>query len=184
MKPGVPSPVAYWCMRGWQRPGMKPPGQRNSPLWQRLTPRGGPSSASANADGVQGLSGKVNTSELLINIVNAEQAKGADRLEPKGMWPVVSQPNRDTRMQWPPVKRQDLTRSLLLVRNMVSPYSRPRYAGASEPQGTPLGVRVKEGRESECQLVIGWIGVVTSPRCESTPTSTWSFMTRAFDESL
>jgi len=82
-------------MRGWQRLGMKPSGQRNPPFWQRPTPRGGPSSASINADGVQGLSGKVNASELLINIVNSQQAKDADRLGPKGMWPDVLRHSRN-----------------------------------------------------------------------------------------
>ena len=33
------------------------------------------------------MSGMVNTGECLINVVTGQQAKDADRLEPKGTWP-------------------------------------------------------------------------------------------------
>ena len=58
-----------------------------------------------------GLNGMDNLCELLINVVNAKQAKDADRLAPKGEWSgleVTISSNVDTE---PSAKRQVLTHS-------------------------------------------------------------------------
>ena len=64
---------------------------------------------------------------------------------------------------------------MLLMRNVVSPYSRPR---AGESQETLMGMRVKDAGESEGRSVTGRIGVQTLPQRESVQTSCGSRITR------
>lgn len=70
-----------------------------------------------------------------------------------------------------PADRGRLTWSLSLQRNVVSPLSPWTPVRESEPQGKPLGQRVKDEGESERHPVIGWIGAVpfraTSPRAQA-----------------
>ena len=70
-----------------------------------------------------------------------------------------------------PADRGRLTGSLSLQRNVVSPLSPWTPVQESEPQGKPLGQRVKDEGESERHPVIGWIGAApfraTSPRAQA-----------------
>jgi len=78
---------------------------------EREEPQGKPDVTSTNVTGRLGLSGMVNICELLINAVIIEQAKGAERLEPKGKGAGrrgVPSPFADDAS---PVDRQNLTRS-------------------------------------------------------------------------
>jgi hypothetical protein len=176
MKPAVPSAVAYRCMRGWQRPGVKPSRQSNPPFRATII-REESRHLQAQCGWDARLNDKTNISELPVSHRQSKQAKDAERLEPKGMWRVVSPTHGGTRIRTSPVKRQGLTHSLLFTRNMVSPYLCPTRAG--EPQGALSEVRVEEGRKSECRPVIGWIGIESADNiipCESKQTSTGSFL--------
>ena len=52
-----------------------------------------------------------NTCESLINVVTEQQAKDADRLEPKGTWPSSGVPNSPDADDAPPAERRALTHS-------------------------------------------------------------------------
>jgi hypothetical protein len=54
------------------------------------------------------LDGKVNTCELLLNVVTNERAKGADRLCPKGEWPGTAVAFSAVMDDVPPAEREDL----------------------------------------------------------------------------
>jgi RNA-directed DNA polymerase len=61
------------------------------------------------------------------------------------------------------------------MRNVASPYS---SLWESEPQGEPMGIRVRDFGGSECRAVMVRIGVRNLPRPERVRTSDWSFFTR------
>ena len=102
-----------------------------------------------------GLSGMVNKCELSVNRRHLQQAKDADRLEPKGTWSVqgltlsLSWTNDHRR-----IKRTFPT--LADKRNTVSPY---RSLWEDKPQGESIAVRVEDEGESERRSVIERIGV-------------------------
>ncbi len=56
-----------------------------------------------------GLRGRVNVSESLINVVKRQQAKDADRLEPKGTWSGTDVFCSSVTVAEPPANRRDLT---------------------------------------------------------------------------
>jgi hypothetical protein len=178
MKPAVPSAVAYRCMRGWQRPGVKPSRQSNPPF-RTTTICEENRHLQAQCGWDARLSDTTNVCELPLSHRQSKQAKDAERLEPNGTWLAVSSAHGGTRIQAPPVKRQGLTHSLLFTRNMVSPYLCP--FGAGEPRGALSEVRVEDGRKSKCRPVIGWIGIESADNiipCESRQTSTGSFLAK------
>ena len=102
-----------------------------------------------------GLSGMVNKCELSDNRRHSQQAKDADRLEPKGAWsvqglkPSLSWTNDHRRIE-------RIFPTLADKRNTVSPY---RSLREDEPQGKSIAVRVEDEGESERRSVMGWIGV-------------------------
>ena len=122
----------------------------------------------------------VNICESLINVVNYEQAKDADRLEPKGKWSgtgVLCSPVADVA---PPADRRDLTHSGIQAERgkpVCSPY------WESKPQGEPMEHAGKGGwkkrrpfcNEMDRDCAKGNI----TPR-ESGQTSIWSLITREF----
>lgn len=52
--------------------------------------------------------GKVNICESLINVVNRQQAKDADRLEPKGTWSGADVPKSSVIVVEPSAEKRDL----------------------------------------------------------------------------
>jgi hypothetical protein len=94
----------------------------------------------------------------------AEQAKEADMLEPKGMrpgWDFLTSAHGDDA---PPVYVTDLRHSSIVKgRNVVSPYIRLWAHRQVKPQGTLMGMQVKDPGESECRSVMDRIRVATSP---------------------
>ena len=54
------------------------------------------------------MDGKVNTCELLLNVVKIERAKDADRLCPKGKWPGTGASFSPVMDDAPPAEREDL----------------------------------------------------------------------------
>ena len=61
------------------------------------------------------LDGKVNTCELLLNVVKNRRAKDADRLYPKGKWPGTEAPFSSVMDDVPPAKREDLPHPVIQV---------------------------------------------------------------------
>ena len=117
------------------------------------------------------------TQQLFI----AEQAKGADRLEPKGnaagtgaeCFPRHGQPNAVGG------KRGPKPSTGLVDRNTVSPSSPCSKAEQdSRPQGRPAGRRVKEGGKSERRAVTARRGAATSPHAKAGRLPPRSPMTR------
>ena len=149
----------------------------------KQTPRGQAKLRASRGRGL-GSGSKVNVCEPMINLVNWQHAKDADRHEPKGTWgglwmSLVPEQGQ----QPPPGNSRHPTSQLSLMWNMVSPYSRP--SGQSEPQGTPMGVRVWEAGKSERRAVIARIGIeeisdIIPPEREQT--SGWSLFARDFEE--
>lgn len=93
-----------------------------------------------------------------VNVVRKEQAKGADRLEPKGnvvgmgaeSSPIADKDN-------PRRMKQGLTRPIGGYAERGKPVSLPKWE--SLPQGEPMVVRVKEHGKSESWPVMGQIEV-------------------------
>lgn len=153
------------------------------PARVKQIPRGGAKPRVSRGRGL-GSGSMVNESEPTINLVNWQHAKDADRHEPK--WCVgrpLDCPFSEQGQQVPPGNSRHLTFQLSPTRNTVSPYSRP--SGQSEPQGTPMGVRVQEAGKSECLAVMAGIGVADSSNItppERAQTSGWSLLAREFVE--
>ncbi len=59
------------------------------------------------------MDGRVNTCELLINVVTNERAKDADRLYPKGKWPGTEGAFSSVMDDGPPAEREDLTHPVI-----------------------------------------------------------------------
>lgn len=102
-----------------------------------------------------GLSGMVNKCELSMNRRHLQQAKDADRLEPKGRW---SAQGLTLSLSWTNDHRriERTFPTLAAKRNTVSPY---RSHWEDEPQGKSIAVRVEDEGESERRSVIERIGV-------------------------
>lgn len=58
-----------------------------------------------------------------------------------------------------PVKRWDLTHSVIYVQQGKPVSLLCQVEQVSRPQGKPNGVRVEEVGKSECHPVMGWIGI-------------------------
>jgi hypothetical protein len=97
----------------------------------------------------------VNKCELSANRRQLQQAKDADRLEPKGIWSVQG---LTLSLSWTNDHRRiERTFSTLAdKRNTVSPY---RSLWEDKPQGKSMAVRVEDEGESERRSVIERIGV-------------------------
>jgi hypothetical protein len=67
------------------------------------------------------------------------------------------------------------------MRNVVSPYF---SLWETEPQGEAMEMRVADFGESECRLVMRWIGIQNLSRPERVQTSEWSFITRQSENSV
>ena len=100
-------------MLDWLRSGVKPSEQRNPPLGA-ATSREMSRDLRAPMRMDARLSGMTNRCELPFKHRQRQQAKGADRLEPKGMWPDAPVYGGGTRTAEPPVDRQGLPRSCYL----------------------------------------------------------------------
>ena len=99
----------------------------------------------------------VNVCELLINAVTLNEPKMLTGSTQKGMWLDISLSIGNTRTVKPPAKRQDLNHSFVSYAKHVKPVSLP--CEASEPQGTPLGMRAEDGGKSKSHSVMGRIGI-------------------------
>jgi hypothetical protein len=97
----------------------------------------------------------VNKCELSANRRQFQQAKDADRLEPKGTWSVQG---LNLSLSWTNDHRriERAFPTLADKRNTVNPY---RSRWEDEPQGKSIAVRVEDEGESECRSVIERIGV-------------------------
>jgi hypothetical protein len=100
----------------------------------------------------------VNKCELSANRRQLQQAKDADRLEPKGTWSVQG---LKLSLSWTYGHRriERTFPTLANKRNTVSPY---RSLWEDKPQGKSIAVRVEDEGESGRRSVIGWIGVEPS----------------------
>jgi hypothetical protein len=97
----------------------------------------------------------VNKCELSANRRQLQQAKDADRLEPKGIWWAQG---LKLSLSWTNDHRriERTFPTLADKRNTVSPYRSP---WEDEPQGKSIAMRVEEEGESKCRSVIERIGV-------------------------
>ena len=97
----------------------------------------------------------VNKCELSANRRQLQQAKDADRLEPKGIWSVQG---LTLSLSWTNDHRriERTFPTLADKRNTVSPY---RSLWEDKPQGKSMAVRVEDEGKSECHSVMEWIGV-------------------------
>jgi len=97
----------------------------------------------------------VNKCELSVNRRQLQQAKDADRLEPKGTW---SEQGLMLSLSWTNDHRriERTFPTLADKRNTVSPYRSP---WEDKPQGKSIAVRVEDEGKSECYSVMEWIRV-------------------------
>src|SRR5262245_42958231 len=164
--PAVPPAVPYRGVRPWQRGRAEPSGQRILTR-QRVAAqaRADAATASTRAVGDQGC--VVRSTQLKCRKRRHQgQAKGADRLGPKGTWPGPGAPNSPGADGGPPAKRRGLTHE---DSGDATCEARRPPARVDEPQGEPMGRRVKDGGGSEGRPVTGRIGVATSPRAKASP---------------
>ena len=124
------------------------------------------------------MEGMANSGEPLLSRRDGQQAKGAERLEPKGKWRgrgVLLTPLTDVA---PPADRRGLiSPGMVLVRNVVSPIvSKGRWQVARE--GVPVDEGVRDAGGSEGRAVIARIGVRDLPCSERRLTSGRSWITR------
>lgn len=84
-KPGVPSPVAYRPMHGWQRLCVKRSGQCSPPKGSARAARHGHDLRASARMGTR-LNGMTNASELLINIVMLDEPKMLTGSGQNGTW--------------------------------------------------------------------------------------------------
>lgn len=98
----------------------------------------------------------VNRGELLINVVTCDKLKMLTGLGQNGKGSGMGAPNSPIADGEPPAKRQDLTHTGPCTER-GKPAGLPNRE--SEPQGTPMGLRVGDGGKSEGLPVMGRIGV-------------------------
>ena len=152
------------------------------PARVKQTPRGQAKLRASRSRGL-GFGSMVNISEPTINLVNWTMPKMLTGMNQKVRERVFGWVQFQSKDDSSPGDSRHLTFQLSLMRNMVSPYSRP--SGQSEPQGTPMGMRVWDAGKSECRAVIVRIGVeeisdITPPKREQT--SGWFLLAREFAE--
>ena len=124
------------------------------------------------------MEGMANSGELLLSRRHGQQAKEAERLEPKGKWRGRGATLTPLADVVPPADRRGLSPSgMVLVRNVVSPIvSIGRWQVAREGVLVDEGVRDAGG--SEGRAVIARIGVFELPHPERELTSGRSWITR------
>jgi hypothetical protein len=124
------------------------------------------------------LEGMANICEPLLSRRKRQQAKGAERLEPKGKWRGRGDTLTPLADVAPPADRRGLSPpGTVLVRNVVSPIVSIRgwkVAG----KGVPVDEGVRDAGGSEGRAVIARIGVGELPRPEREQTSGRSWITR------
>jgi hypothetical protein len=164
--PVVLPTVSYQNRRHWQRWGVKL--------------RGPCSRHSKHQWGTElGLSGLVNESELLINVVKATEPKMLSGSNQHGQWSsseVTTSADADV---VPLAKRQHLTRSVIHAER-GQPVTLP--GGDSKPPGEPTELPVGDHRKSECPAVMVGIEVEITSR-ESGQTSVVVSLGEKGDES-
>jgi len=106
------------------------------------------------------LEGMANSGESLLSRRDGEQAKEAERLEPKGTWPgrgALVSPLVDVA---PPAERRSLCPpGVVLVWNVVSPIVSTRTWKAVR-KDVPVDEGVRDGGQSEGRTVMARIGVL------------------------
>ena len=115
-----------------------------------------------------------NTYEPLINVVSCDKPKvlsclqrqlnpiRVHRLGPKGEGSGMGAPNSPIADVELPAKRRSLTHAGTCTERVKPIGLPPVYCRrGSEPQGTPMGLWVKDGGRSECPLVMRGIGVAS-----------------------
>ncbi len=119
-----------------------------------------------------------NSGEALLSRRHEQQAKEAERLEPKGRWRGRGAGISPLADAVPLAERRSLTPlGMVLVWNVVSPIvSTRRWKVARE--GALVDEGVWDAGGSEGRAVIVRIGVRTLPCFERGPTSGWSWITR------
>jgi len=98
----------------------------------------------------------VKTTELSINVVTHERAKGADRLGPNGKGAGRRVPESRLVDEASPANRQNLTHPVKRTEQSKPVHLPARIrkdkGGESEPQGWPTGVRVGEPEKANARL--------------------------------
>ena len=124
------------------------------------------------------MEGMANSGEPLLSRRHGQQAKEAERLEPKGKWRGRGATLTPLADVVPPADRRGLSPSgMVLVRNVVSPIvSTGRWQVAHE--GVPVDEGVRDAGGSEGWAVIVQIGVWDLPCSERRLTSGRSWITR------
>ena len=124
------------------------------------------------------MEGMANSGEPLLSRRHGQQAKEAERLEPKGKWRGRSATLTLLADVEPPADRRGLSPpGMVLVRNVVSPIvSIRRWKVARE--GVPVNKGVRDAGGSESRAVIAQIGVRDLPCSDRRLTSGRSWITR------
>ena len=146
--PVVLPTVSYQNMRHWQRWGVKLLGQCSL----HCQHQGGRELA---------VSGRVNESELPINVVKANEPKMLTGSNQNGAWSSSELTMSSGVDVAPPAERPHLTHSVAYAER-GKPVALPWWE--SESQDEPRGVRAGDNRTSECRLVMRWIVSVDTLR--------------------
>lgn len=103
------------------------------------------------------LGSKVNRCESALNPVSCDVPKMLSGTGQNGMWVRLRACHSRSEDIEPTGEKPAPNLPLSLTQNTVSPNPCPCWA--SEPQGTPLGMRVWDVGKSECRAVIARIGI-------------------------
>ncbi len=122
----------------------------------------------------------VNSGEPLLNVVTSNKPKVLIGLSQKARGQELVLKIHQSQMVVPPAKRRNLShpRGANTERGKPVDSSDNRE---SEPQGTPMGLRVRETGGSEGPAVTVGIGVQTLPHPKGAQTSRGSFVTRELE---
>ncbi len=124
------------------------------------------------------MKGKANSGESPLSRRDEKQAKEAERLGPKGVWPGRGASRSFLAYVEPPADRRSLSSSgVVRVRNVVSPMV-PTGTWKVTREGVPVNQGVWDAGASEGRAVMVRIGVLTLPRPERGLTSGGSWITR------
>ena len=130
------------------------------------------------------MEGMANSGEPLLSRRHGQQAKEAERLEPKGKWRgrgATLTPPTDV---VPPADRRGLSPSgMVLVRNVVSPIVSTRRWQVVR-KGVPVDEGVRDAGGSEGRAVMVRIGVCALPCPERGLTSGRSWITKRVRKGL
>lgn len=103
------------------------------------------------------LGSKVNRCESALNPVSCNVPKMLSGTNQNGVWVGLRACHSRSEDFGPTGEKPAPNLPLSLMRNTISPYPCPSLA--SEPQGTPLGMRVWDVGKSECRVVTTRIGI-------------------------